>query len=141
MKFYVSKTYIPKFNTIETFLLKNIYNVIINFYGINIPTLKKILFVSGLCLNKGFILNKIEKRVLNLIYSYVSKKKNLEKTLKRIKNKNIISLKKINSYRGKRHEFFLPVRGQRTHSNAKTQKKKNKNYKFKKKVSSKKKNV
>lgn len=35
---------------------------------------------------------------------------------------NIKRLKEINSYRGKRHEKGLPVRGQRTRTNARTRK-------------------
>jgi len=38
---------------------------------------------------------------------------------------NIIFLSKIKSYRGVRHKLGYPVRGQRTHTNAKTKK-----YKF-----------
>jgi ribosomal protein S13 len=37
---------------------------------------------------------------------------------------NIQFLKEIRSYRGVRHKARLPVRGQRTHTNAKTTKKK-----------------
>ena len=39
---------------------------------------------------------------------------------------NIAHVKKIKSYRGLRHFQNLPVRGQRTHTNARTQKSKNK---------------
>lgn len=52
-------------------------------------------------------------------------KNNLEKNLYNIETKlnNITFLKEINSYRGHRHKNKLPVRGQRTHTNAKTNKK------------------
>ncbi len=36
--------------------------------------------------------------------------------------KNIARLKKINSYRGRRHKLGLPVRGQQTQTNARTRK-------------------
>jgi SSU ribosomal protein S13P len=36
---------------------------------------------------------------------------------------NIKTLMDIHSYRGLRHKLFLPVRGQRTRSNARTRKK------------------
>jgi small subunit ribosomal protein S13 len=40
--------------------------------------------------------------------------------LKRLQYQNIATLKTISSYRGIRHTRFLPVRGQRTSTNAKT---------------------
>lgn len=42
----------------------------------------------------------------------------------KLKLESINFLKKIKNYRGLRHKYFLPVRGQRTHTNAKTCKKK-----------------
>ena len=46
---------------------------------------------------------------------------------KRNKSNNISLLQENKSYRGVRHSYFLSVRGQRTRTNAKTQKnKKNK---------------
>lgn len=52
-------------------------------------------------------------------------KKNLEKSLDtiKIKSNNIKFLREIKSYRGNRHKNKLPVRGQRTHTNAKSAKK------------------
>lgn len=44
------------------------------------------------------------------------------------KQKCIEFLKENKSYRGIRHKIRLPVRGQRTHTNAKTRKKKKANY-------------
>jgi ribosomal protein S13 len=46
------------------------------------------------------------------------------------KYKNIKFLKKINSYKGRRHYFGLPARGQRTKTNSKTLKKKKKNERY-----------
>jgi small subunit ribosomal protein S13 len=46
------------------------------------------------------------------------------KALKDFNYNNINFLKNIKSYRGLRHRRNLPVRGQRTHTNAKTVKKK-----------------
>lgn len=47
----------------------------------------------------------------------------LNKELKKKVQNNILFLMKIKSYKGIRHQFKYPVRGQRTHTNAKTQKK------------------
>ena len=46
----------------------------------------------------------------------------LEGALRRSIQQNIARLRDINSYRGNRHRRSLPVRGQRTRSNARTRK-------------------
>ena len=46
----------------------------------------------------------------------------IEGALRRTVQQNIARLKDINSYRGTRHRRSLPVRGQRTHTNARTRK-------------------
>ena len=43
-----------------------------------------------------------------------------EGDLKRVVSQNIRRLKEIGAYRGQRHAKSLPVRGQRTHTNART---------------------
>lgn len=45
-----------------------------------------------------------------------------EGDLRRVVNENIKRLREINSYRGSRHKRGLPVRGQRTKTNARTRK-------------------
>lgn len=50
----------------------------------------------------------------------------VEGELKRIVTQNIRRLQEINAYRGTRHKLGLPVRGQRTRSNARTRKGKKK---------------
>ncbi len=57
-------------------------------------------------------------RIVNIIdRSYV-----VEGALRRQQQQNIQRLKDITSYRGNRHRRALPVRGQRTRSNARTRK-------------------
>jgi small subunit ribosomal protein S13 len=46
----------------------------------------------------------------------------VEGALRRQINQNVGRLREINSYRGNRHRRSLPVRGQRTRSNARTRK-------------------
>jgi small subunit ribosomal protein S13 len=46
----------------------------------------------------------------------------VEGPLRRMVNQNIARLKEINCYRGVRHRRGLPVRGQRTRTNARTRK-------------------
>ena len=58
-----------------------------------------------------------EERIRKLINEYVT-----EEDLKRRTSSNIKRLKDIKSYRGIRHAKNLPVRGQRTKTNARTRK-------------------
>jgi small subunit ribosomal protein S13 len=46
----------------------------------------------------------------------------IELDLKRLVQQDLSHLVKVGSYRGLRHAMKLPVRGQRTHTNAKTAK-------------------
>ena len=57
---------------------------------------------------------------LNKIREIIEKKHTVEGELKAQISQNIKRLKNINSYRGIRHSKNLPVRGQRTHTNART---------------------
>ena len=80
---------------------------------------KKVNHKSGL--NTRFISNK--KKIthilcLNLLFKNFCASKNNKKVLK----ENIYFLTKIRLFRGLRHKLGYPVRGQRTHTNAKTNK-------------------
>jgi small subunit ribosomal protein S13 len=59
---------------------------------------------------------------LSRINSIVDKGYTVEGALRRILQQNIQRLKEIACYRGARHRRNLPVRGQRTRSNARTRK-------------------
>jgi small subunit ribosomal protein S13 len=59
---------------------------------------------------------------LSRINSIIDKEYVVEGELKRQQHQNIERLKAISSYRGSRHRRGLPVRGQRTRSNARTRK-------------------
>ena len=59
---------------------------------------------------------------LSRINSIVDKGYTVEGALKRLMQQNIQRLKEIACYRGSRHRRNLPVRGQRTRSNARTRK-------------------
>lgn len=56
------------------------------------------------------------------IREFVDNQVKVEGDLKREVSQNIKRLIEINSYRGIRHKRGLPVRGQRTHTNARTRK-------------------
>ena len=57
---------------------------------------------------------------LTTIREEISKNYTVEGELQRIVRANIKRLKEIGSYRGERHKKNLPVRGQRTKTNART---------------------
>lgn len=62
-----------------------------------------------------------QKKSFNLKYNLKSLAIKLKKDFDFIiKKENINFLIKINHFRGLRHKLNLPVRGQRTHTNAKT---------------------
>ena len=109
----------------------------VRFIGIDLPRKKKILYaltyIHGIGLtsaNKIIKLAKIdpEIRTENLtteqiivirdILSQMNLK--LEGDLRRFNGLNIKRLIEINCFRGKRHRTSLPVRGQRTRTNART---------------------
>ena len=85
----------------------------------------------GVCKKLGFNVytkvNELTQKDIFMLIHTVNFYKNLI-ILDELKKKHyddIDKLKKINSYKGLRHKLNLPVRGQRTKTNAKTQKKKN----------------
>ncbi len=59
---------------------------------------------------------------LSRIAAYIDKNFIIEGELRRLESSNIARLRKINCYRGLRHRRGLPVRGQRTRTNARTRK-------------------
>ena len=59
---------------------------------------------------------------ISKISSIIQKSYSVEGTLRREVSGNIKRLMSIGSYRGLRHRRGLPVRGQRTHTNARTRK-------------------
>lgn len=106
--------------------------------GVNLPQKKRIeygltyLFGIGLKTSQD-ILNKLhinfDKRVKDLsneeiaaIQKEVSQNYKTEGELRKEISMNIKRLQEIGSYRGLRHKKSLPVRGQRTKTNARTRK-------------------
>lgn len=88
-------------------------------YGIGLKLSKDILASAGVDLDvrvKELSEDEIV-RIRNAMSTYV-----LEGDLRRRVNQNIKRLMDIGSYRGSRHKKKLPVRGQRTHTNARTKK-------------------
>lgn len=100
---------------------KSITYALIELYGIN--TYQSTKLCKKLGINPTTNINKLNKNQLNKLISYLNKNIEIEQLLIK-KKKNIVkNLLEIKSYRGIRHTLGLPVRGQRTHTNAKTTKK------------------
>lgn len=106
--------------------------------GVNIPTNKRVpialTYIYGLGRTKATEICKklgiaLEKRVHQLtdqevigIRELIDKDYMVEGDLRRLIAMNIKGMMDLGSYRGLRHRRRLPVRGQRTHTNARTRK-------------------
>ena len=89
-------------------------------YGIGNTTAKKIIAETGV--NPDIRVKDISEEDLQKIREYIDKNLTVEGDLHREVSQNIKRLMEIGCYRGLRHRKGLPVRGQRTHTNARTRK-------------------
>ena len=89
-------------------------------YGIGLSTSQKILAVTGI--NPDTRVKVISEDEVNEIRTYINKNLMVEGDLRRDVALNIKRLIEIGSYRGVRHRRGLPVRGQKTKTNARTRK-------------------
>ena len=89
-------------------------------YGIGNTTAKKIIAETGV--NPDIRVKDISEDDLQKIREYIDKNLAVEGDLHREVSQNIKRLMEIGCYRGLRHRKGLPVRGQRTHTNARTRK-------------------
>ncbi len=106
--------------------------------GVNLPNLKRVeiglTYIYGIGRTKSReILEKVKvdlnKKVKDLnseevtrIRKYIESDVMVEGDLRKSVNQDIKRLMDINSHRGRRHKMGLPVRGQRTKTNARTRK-------------------
>ena len=89
-------------------------------YGIGINLSRKILTMSRVDPDKR--VKDLKDEDVSSISSIIQKTCKIEGDLRREISANIKRLIDIGSYRGMRHRKNLPVRGQRTHTNARTRK-------------------
>ena len=89
-------------------------------YGIGLTTSKKILAETGI--NPDTRTNDLTEEELVKLRDYIQANLKVEGDLHREVSQNIKRLMEIGCYRGLRHRRGLPVRGQRTHTNARTRK-------------------
>nr|QCI08425.1 ribosomal protein S13 [Ptilothamnion sphaericum] len=87
-------------------------------YGIGLARSQEILTKTKI--NSNTIIQNLNDAEIITIRNILNTKYELEGDLKRIENSNIKRLMEISSYRGRRHRLGLPLRGQRTRTNART---------------------
>jgi small subunit ribosomal protein S13 len=106
--------------------------------GIDIPANKRVVvaltYIYGIgrslaeriCLETGVDVNVRTKSLtedqLSRLNSFIDRNFQVEGSLRRQITQNVQRLKDISAYRGWRHRRSLPVRGQRTRTNARTRK-------------------
>ena len=95
-------------------------NQLLENFGINKKQIKKLFNNCGL--NTRISVNEIKNKQSREINKNLKKIK-FVKILKEYIKTTILFLSKIKCYKGIRHRLKYPVRGQRTHTNAKTNKK------------------
>lgn len=93
-------------------------------YGVGLSLAKKFLNSSCIDINKK-VCELSEAEVLVLRNNLETSNLKFEGDLRRVVGLNIKRLIEINCLRGKRHVKGLPVRGQRTRTNAKTTRRRN----------------
>jgi small subunit ribosomal protein S13 len=89
-------------------------------YGIGRSTAESVL--DALNIKKSIKTKDLSEDELVKIREYIENNCTIEGDLRREVTQNIKRLIEINSYKGIRHKRSLPVRGQRTHTNARTRK-------------------
>ena len=89
-------------------------------YGIGRPTAQKLL--KDLNINPDTRVKDLTESEVNELRAAIDENVTVEGDLRREVNLNIKRLIEIGSYRGTRHRRGLPVRGQKTKTNARTRK-------------------
>jgi small subunit ribosomal protein S13 len=89
-------------------------------YGIGRPQANKILTSSGV--SPDTKVRELNDDEINKIRKVIEEQYRVEGDLRKEISFNIKRLMEIGAYRGLRHRRGLPVRGQRTHTNARTRK-------------------
>ena len=89
-------------------------------HGIGLYSSKK--FVKNLIFLRAPRVNQLSEEQVLKIREYIDSNHKVEGDLRRDISVNIKRLVDLATYRGSRHKKKLPVRGQRTHCNARTRK-------------------
>ena len=99
---------------------KKIYVSLSYIYGIGQPTAVRICQQAGI--SPDVRAKNLTEEEVSKITGIIQKEYRTEGNLRREVSMNIKRLMDIQSYRGSRHKKSLPVRGQRTRTNARTRK-------------------
>ena len=89
-------------------------------YGIGRARANKILEEAGISIDRR--IRELSEEEVNRIRTIIDQQGMVEGDLRKQMQMDIKRLMDIGSYRGLRHRRGLPVRGQRTHTNARTRK-------------------
>jgi len=89
-------------------------------FGIGLPTSQKILAQTNI--NPDTRVRDLTEEQVNRLREVIDRRYKVEGDLRRDTAMNIKRLMDLACYRGLRHRKGLPVRGQRTHTNARTRK-------------------
>lgn len=87
-------------------------------YGIGLSRSHEILAATGV--NPDTRVKDLADEQVTALRSYIDSSYQIEGDLRRLETMNIKRLADIGTYRGRRHRLGLPVRGQRTRTNART---------------------
>lgn len=87
-------------------------------YGIGLTRSKQILAATGV--NPDIRIKDLSDAEISALRESVESDYQVEGDLRRLESINIKRLMDIGTYRGRRHRLGLPVRGQRTRTNART---------------------
>ena len=89
-------------------------------YGIGRPTANRLLKEAGI--NPDTYVRELTDDEVSKLRDLIDSELTVEGDLRRERSQNIKRLMEIGCYRGLRHRRNLPVRGQRTRTNARTRK-------------------
>jgi small subunit ribosomal protein S13 len=89
-------------------------------FGVGLPRSQRILTETGI--NPDTRIKDLTDTEVSQIREYIGQNYKVEGDLRREVQLNVKRLMEIGSYRGLRHRRNLPVRGQRTRTNARTRK-------------------
>jgi len=89
-------------------------------FGIGLTTSQTIVRETGI--NPATRVRDLTEEEVVRLREYIDRNAKVEGDLRREVSQNIKRLMEIGCYRGLRHRKGLPVRGQRTHTNARTRK-------------------
>lgn len=99
---------------------KTIKMALTDIYGVGIKRALKI--ANELCLNPNLRFSSLKPLDVSKICKYIANNFKVASFLHKEIQENIKKHIKIRNYKGFRHKSNLPVRGQRTHTNAQTRK-------------------